>query len=58
MTLAEKIQSQIAQATASKLDLESKLADVEKRLTGLEKLLARASFIPKDEQEAIVELLS
>ena len=58
MTLAEKIQSQVDKYTAQKLDLEAKLANVEKRLVGLRKLSARASFIPQDEQDAIVELLS
>ena len=58
MTLAEKIQSQVDKYTAQKLDLEAKLANVEKRLAGLRKLSARASFIPQDEQDAIVELLS
>ena len=58
MTLAEKIQSQVDKYTAQKLDLEAKLAIVEKRLVGLQKLSSRARLIPQDEQDAIVELLS
>ena len=58
MTLAEKIQSQIDRYTAAKLDLEAKLANVEKRLIDLQKLSARVRFIPQDKQDAIFELLS
>ena len=58
MTLAEKIQSQVDKYTAQKLDLEAKLANVEKRLLGLLALSNRVKFIPPDEQETIIELLS